>query len=68
MRLCATPGDDRLLRLDLTLQFSPGFPQRTLFDNRTGRMTDNGYINCYEVVSQLLEEEKNAVTPSKLFT
>jgi hypothetical protein len=65
MRLCATPGDDRLLRLDLTLQFLPGFPQRTLF---TGRMTDNGYINCYEAVSQLLEEEKNAVTPSKLFT
>lgn len=36
-----------------------------LFDNRTGRMTDNGPVNCYEAVSQLLEEEKNAVTPSK---
>ncbi len=37
-----------------------------LFDNRTGRMTDNGQINCYEVVTQLLEEEKqNAVTPSR---
>jgi hypothetical protein len=35
-----------------------------LFDNRTGTMRENGHINCYEVVSQL-EEEKNAVTPSK---
>jgi hypothetical protein len=37
-----------------------------LFDNRTGRMRDNGYIDCYSVVSQLVEEaEKNSVTPSK---
>lgn len=35
-----------------------------LFDNRTGTMREYGYINCYDVVSQL-EEEKNAATPSK---
>lgn len=37
-----------------------------LFDNRTGRMRDNGYIDCYSIVSQLVEEaEKNSVTPAK---
>lgn len=37
-----------------------------LFDNRTGRMRDNGYVDCYSVVRQLVEEkEMNAVTPAK---
>lgn len=36
-----------------------------LFDNRTGEMREYGHVDCYSVVSQLVEEKEKAVSPSK---
>jgi hypothetical protein len=35
-----------------------------MIDNRTGAMWDKGYVNCYDAVSQLIEQKQNGLKNS----
>lgn len=36
-----------------------------MFDNRTGTMRENGYVNCYTAVRQLVEQQQSPAITSR---
>jgi hypothetical protein len=38
--------------------------RQTMLDNRTGKIWDNGYVNCYDVVTHLIEQKQSSAVTS----